>query len=526
MNEPQATYLSSGSGGFSHGSAKKKIRSLSNKKGGREEHRLNSTDAGRTRRLYKSNDEGNGTMENNPKNTDGFTNKSSSMGRKRAETSESEMHSSHSWRHSQNVPNRHSTILQGSYIYIPGYEGKAVYVDSKLSGKRVVSTYKPPNKANAISYFAIKFDQPIENSYQPGDEISGKVILDVQFPIAVRGVEFKITGFGSVTVSKEGFVNHRKKECYLTKKNRILGHGDNRATMINPGQYVSRFKYKLPSDIPASILSEDVVKTSMYKLDVSYVAQAIVYDDTVIKGNSIAKGRSGYIVVAKPIKVIASAFKVVNPKEIDTNPLPLSHTEYLNKKSKKDTPAIFLEVSNNVVHAGKEIQISIDCDKDYAKNVQEINLELVQTVTVPNSGFKNSKVVHELHHDVKRLEISKEIATWNILFLTPVTLVPTYAELPNLINIGYNLKVNICLPNKWMIMRMPLEIYRTVGLLNDTSSSVPVFRSVRRFPRLTNSLHKEGMGNGSAYKKNDVKVEVTYENEHGCKKGGALSCIS
>lgn len=126
------------------------------------------------------------------------------------------------------------------------------------------------HKGNSLSFFDIEMDKSPFYQYRPGEEISGAVHIDVRRAVEIRFVDLLIVGEGTVVVvgDKQGLASSQQ-EVYLSKKTFLIGTDDPRwSSVLTPGHYLSRFRFRLPKDLPSSIMHDDL--SSGFALNISY----------------------------------------------------------------------------------------------------------------------------------------------------------------------------------------------------------------------------------------------------------------
>ena len=128
----------------------------------------------------------------------------------------------------------------------------------------------PERKEDAVTFFDIEMDKSPFYQYRPGEEISGAVHLDIRHNVEIRYVELVIVGQGTITVlkAKQGLPS-TVRETYLRKQTFVIGTGDAAwSSVLTPGHYLSRFRFRLPKNLPSSIQHDDL--SSGFTMDVNY----------------------------------------------------------------------------------------------------------------------------------------------------------------------------------------------------------------------------------------------------------------
>lgn len=91
--------------------------------------------------------------------------------------------------------------------------------------------------------------------FQPGDTISGRLLLNTDKEITLRGVRIELHGFGHVRI-RSGKVTYERRETYLNFQSILLGRApfqNGSDVKLLPGNYNFPFQFPLPSyGIPTS----------------------------------------------------------------------------------------------------------------------------------------------------------------------------------------------------------------------------------------------------------------------------------
>lgn len=118
---------------------------------------------------------------------------------------------------------------------------------SRLPYKRFGKTSKfrfTSVKHNCISYFDIETDQGSNYYYQPGENITGTININVLKSLEIRFVELIVVGQGQFTKRKSssGFPQ-TVRETYLYKEKCVIGTKDSHyGSVLPPGRYTSKFR--------------------------------------------------------------------------------------------------------------------------------------------------------------------------------------------------------------------------------------------------------------------------------------------
>ncbi|XP_024944792.1 arrestin domain-containing protein 17 [Cephus cinctus] len=116
-----------------------------------------------------------------------------------------------------------------------------------------MSVFHGKTIAMGVSRFEVVLDEEI---YHGGSPISGKIYLDLDSSLKVRGIEIRYKGEGNVRWKHEGSGTHTCKatESYLRERSYIYGNGEDESE-IPEGNHVFPFNWNLPSNIPCSFES-------------------------------------------------------------------------------------------------------------------------------------------------------------------------------------------------------------------------------------------------------------------------------
>ena len=345
----------------------------------------------------------------------------------------------------------------------------------------------------AISNFHIQLDN-LDNTVKPGEEISGKVVMDVWSPIQIRFVEFILQGRGTVRIFKTSSTFNEKPTCeiYLDKRIHLLAPPEGTRTMVlTPGKYVTKFAYHLPEDLPPTVAQLDMGKGFVF--DITYMAQANVAAD--IKSRHISPTTTAHLV--KVIKTSKKHFIVTPTHDWQSIPgalEPISHAEQVTvccSPANSDPTSILFKLDRGVYPIGDIIKFQVEILSPKKKNIQGIMCELEQVIDYRGAKkdrqFKKvlikafDKTKHN-RHKMLRAKFSMPL---------PHSLIPSFIPNCRLLRVVYHIKMTIKLKG-WggeVLMDIPIIIAPPTSLSANTDQpSVPVFnKPIMQFPYFSKS---------------------------------------
>lgn len=390
-------------------------------------------------------------------------------------------------------------------------------------------------KENLVSRFDIELDQHEKHRFCPGEELSGRIVFDIKGKLEIRFIEFLITGYTAVTLSR-GPNSGRKKtfrDVFLNKRNYIVGTPDGKwSTVVNPGHYVSKFKFLLPSNLPSSLKYKN--QQNGFGAEIEYTVKARICDEI---GSSSARSTHSLNNLVKIILSRRSSFTVRRRFDIHSIPnalLPVIHQEDVTLSScsffSSDIASVNLILDRSCFMAGDDVQVRLEIENKYAKQIKMIEGCLQQHITLikPKShltfnlstfGEKNPKgtVVSKPH---------QSMACFDISLPTGINILPSINPGCRLIHVTYSLRIVVHFSScgGQLLLELPVHIGPCADPINlEKRNSVPVFNRPKRFPHF--SPHPNGhIQNGHAGKETTAPVRVFTKFSHAASS--ALCCSS
>ena len=387
----------------------------------------------------------------------------------------------------------------------------------------------------AISNFNIVWES--NENLNPGDEISGKVVMDVWSTVQIKYVELLVIGRGNVRVfsSSTIFVEKPRSEVYINKRIQLIGpkNGGYFVT-LPPGRYISAFKYTLPDEIPPSVHQNEMGRGVVF--DISYYVQANVCDNVGSKLSSAIPN------MTKIIKAVRKPFTVIMPYDWKSFPgatEPIVHKEQVSLmcSSNHDPTCVTFNLSRGVYAVGDAITILTQVHCPERRRVQSIKAELEQQLTFDkNTLGKYSQTLVSAQDDRHlRIFIGQEHTMRSQFKLhVPKNIVPSYLPNCHLLKIEYNMKITVSFKKLGgkLVIWVPLMIMPYGPEESFGSSKGPIFnKRVMKFHQHSmQANHANGEVshiNGNEMDiKNSMKGQITtkYEPAFHCL-GCCLACL-
>ncbi|XP_061188190.1 uncharacterized protein LOC133196299 [Saccostrea echinata] len=384
------------------------------------------------------------------------------------------------------------------------------YPSGTLSKGSVVfrRSYQP--KEHLVKRFDIELDQHERHRYHPGEEISGKIIFDIQGKLEIRFIEFLVTGHSAITLFRNANLGKTKtfRDVFLNKRNYIVGTPDGKWTsLVTPGHYVSKFKFLLPSNIPSSMKYKD--EHNGFGAEIVYTVKARICDDI---GSSSARSTHSLNNLVKIILSRKNSFTVRRRFDIHSIPnalLPVIHQEDITLSScsffSSDIASVNLCIDRSCFLAGDDIQVRLEVENQYAKRIKMIDGCLQQKITLvkPKSHFifdLSTFGVKEPKGTVITNKLRQTLACFDITLPTQMNILPSINPGCRLIQVTYNLRivVHFSTCGGQLLLEMPVNIGPCSDPVNlEKRNSVPLFNRPKRFPHF--SPHPNGhIQNGQA----------------------------
>ncbi|XP_064598234.1 arrestin domain-containing protein 4-like [Liolophura sinensis] len=357
-------------------------------------------------------------------------------------------------------------------------------------------------KEDRVKKFEIVLNTPPNHRFQPGNEISGAVELEISQPLEICFLEFTVCGYAAAcAIHAQQGLSSSKRETYMRKRILILGSPDGlTSTVIIPGRYSSKFTFVLPTNLPSTSVYED--KKGSLSFQVRYFVQARLCDDVV---SATLRGLSKRRTIIKVLMSQHRDFIVERPFDIAAIPMamwPVSRSEdvvlgcgpFDTEKS-----SLTATLNQSVYCAGDKIFIKLETDVRDAKHFKSLRFELRQRVQLRKTAevlhfITESVTVKEPTWKIERLESKRPLAFFRVALQTLRNILPSILEGCNLLKVNYSVKISARLVNQaaMMFFEVPLSIApskHTILNIDNKEMKVPIFKRPMRFPRFTDSHH-------------------------------------
>lgn len=357
-------------------------------------------------------------------------------------------------------------------------------------------------KEHRVKKFEIILNMPPNHRFEPGNEISGAVDLEISQPLEICFLEFTVCGYAvACAIHAQQGLSFSKRETYMRKRILVLGAPDGvTSTVIIPGRYSSKFSFVLPQNLPSTNFYED--KKGSLSFQVRYFVQARLCDDVV---SATLRGLSKRRTIIKVLMSRHRDFIVQRPFDIAAVPMamwPVSHSEDIVLgcgpfDTEKST--LTATVDRSVYCAGDKIVVKLETDVRDVKHFKSVRFELRQRVQLRKTAevlhfITESVTVKEPTWKIERLESKRPLAFFKVALQTLKNILPSILEGCNLLKVNYSVKISARLVNQaaMMFFEVPLSIAPSKHMImnmDNTEMKVPIFNRPMRFPRFTASHH-------------------------------------
>ncbi|XP_076449883.1 uncharacterized protein LOC143286159 [Babylonia areolata] len=349
-------------------------------------------------------------------------------------------------------------------------------------------------KEDAVSFFDIEMDKSPFYQYRPGEEISGAVHMDIHHNVEIRFVELVIVGQGSTTVlkSRQG-LPVTVRESYLRKQTFVIGTLDAMwSSVLTPGHYVSRFKFRLPKDLPSTIVHDDL--SSGFKMDISYHIKARICDD--VGGSSVRSNSSGnhHHQLVKVLLSKKQPFRIQRPFDLNLVPsatTPVSHTEevYLSCAGNNQV-VVTLHLERAVFLAGDDIKLHLAATVPPSQRIKTIACRLQQHLKLD----RHQEVTTFTLSNVERADPQStsdpgdETSSYDVTLPTQTNLVTSFLQGCHMLRVSYTLAIEMRFvpAGGKLSFTIPLGIGPCAEPIYaeklSSRKAVPIFNRPTRFP--------------------------------------------
>lgn len=385
-------------------------------------------------------------------------------------------------------------------------------------------TYVADRKEYYINQFAIELDRSDMESYSPGELLSGRIILELMSNIEIRFIELIIVGLASVHFGKyDPNSAKNSQEVLISKRSYVMGTPDGRwNSVVTAGKYVSRFKFKLPNNLPSTIKYEN--KESGFVFEVGYLVKARICDDMGSSSLRSTHSTNNYVKVLLTRRfpfMVRGFFDIHSiPKALQ----PVNHSEIVNMNCMPvflDSTAITMSLDRSVFLAGDEIRVKLITSSGTARKIKYLTCDLQQRVASTVKPRQNFTVVQIYEHEPEGLHYkqkSQSFALFEFIIPTHSNFVPSFLPGIRIVKVTYTVMITIKF--KTCSGKLFLECPIGIGPCPDPMSlnqmnMVPVFNRPIRFPHFSRDSHVTAKTqNGTAHsRENATNVTSVYKSK-------------
>lgn len=345
-------------------------------------------------------------------------------------------------------------------------------------------------KEDAVSFFDIEMDKSPYYQYRPGEHISGAIHLAIRRNIEIRFVELIIAGEGTITVlkPKQGLPT-TVKENYLQKQTFAIGTGDSAwSSVLTPGHYVSKFRFRLPGDLPSSIKHDDL--SSGFTMDINYHIKARICDDV---GSSSTRSTSSTNQFVKVLLSKRQPFSV--QRHFDINLIPdhsasVVHTEeiYLSCAGQNEV-IVTLSLDRAVFLAGDDIKLQLAVAMPHSQRIKMISCRLEQHLKLERQTDVTTFTLSNVERtDPQASGQTEDEMSYDVTIPTQTNLVTSFLQGVSMVRISYTLAIDIKFvpAGGKLSFTVPLAIGPCAEPIYaekiSSRKAVPIFNRPTRFP--------------------------------------------
>ena len=368
-----------------------------------------------------------------------------------------------------------------------------------------------------IQHYGIEIDKPEADVHIPGDYLSGRIMLETTASIEIRFVELLIVGIATVHFSKnDPNLAKDSQEFVLNKRSYVMGTPDGRwNSVITAGKYISKFKFRLPDHLPATIKYES--KEHGFTFEVSYIIKTRICDEMGSASVRSTHSTNNYV------KVLLSRrfpFVVKRPFDIHSVPnslQPVSQAEHVNLGCLPiffDAASLTLSLDRAVFLAGDEIRVKLTTNSKTAKRIRSLTCELQQHVFSSIKTRQMYSIVQIHEHAPEGFEYTnngKSLSLFEFILPTHSQFIPSFYSGCKLVKASYTIMMTVVFTScsGQVFLECPVGIgpSMTVNKQGQVASAVPVFVRPKRFPHFSRDSDRAKQGNG-------VLHTSTHKNHH------------
>lgn len=353
----------------------------------------------------------------------------------------------------------------------------------------------------AISRFEIRLSEPEDHVYRPGDQIKGKVILEITTKMDLQFVELNLEGKGQLTWASGSAGT--KTETYLSKQSIMIGSTESSAiTVLDPGRYDTAFQYRLPKDLPPTTEYSD--PNERFRIEISYKIQARICDYSMSNVNNGHKFFRQQLHVLQEHTLSFDVAKRFNISKVKGAMMPIYHAEYLNIKTcsimqRHPEGVVKFHLNRSVLELGENIVLNLEINTDYEQSARNLGMELEQKISIKGKQQKMSMIVASVNkpiHQGNSLNFEDQIFYHELMLHIPINLFPSLFPNVNLLEVTYMLKVCIEFSGNGgrLKARIPITITppsnRRDSIASMNSVGIPVFYKPKTFNSYNSGGHR------------------------------------
>ncbi|KAK3082793.1 hypothetical protein FSP39_005356 [Pinctada imbricata] len=384
-------------------------------------------------------------------------------------------------------------------------------------------------KEDYVTHFAVELDLHERHRYCPGEEIGGKIVFDVSGKLEIRFIEFQIIGQTLLSFARKGYHGPKSlKDTFLCKRSYVVGTPDGKwGSVVTPGHYVSKFRFRLPEGLPSSLRYKD--DSNGFGTEISYKVKARICDD--LGSSSIRSTHS----VQNYVKILMTrqvSFTVKRPFDIHSIPMaltPVVHTEELCLSTcsffSPDLTTFSLSLDRSCFLAGDEIKVRLQIS-NFTKQIEKIRGELQQNVTVHKPKFHLTFTIADFEQtDTKGTLTRDNKQLYELAMPTRIGVLPSINPGCRMFTISYNLQVVIHFSScgGQLTLDVPIRIGPCTDPVNlEKKNSVPVFNRPMRFPYF--SLHENGKIQNGHVQNHVQPIRAAVKSSHSRTNSSVFCC--
>ena len=371
-------------------------------------------------------------------------------------------------------------------------------------------TFLSERKEYYISQFAIELDRPDHDFFNPGEFLSGRVILEASSSIEIRFVELIIIGLATVHFSKnDPNLAKNGQEVLLNKRSYMMGTPDGRwNSVITAGKYVSKFRFRLPNNLPSTVKYES--KEHGFSFEINYLVKARICDEI---GSSSTRSIHSTNNLVKVLLTRRFPFMVRGRFDIHSIPQalqPVTHSEYVNLSCLPiflNTASLVLSLDRSVFLAGDDIRVKLTTNSKTAKKVKMLTCELHQRVQTNIKMRQNFTIIHVQEHEPEGMPFqqnNKTCVLFEFTIPTKTQFISSYLQGCSLARVSYAIAMTVRFKgcSGLLFLECPVSIGPSADPMSPRdTTSLPVFNRPRRFPHFSrdSTNHTPKPQNGTAH---------------------------